>query len=154
MSFVRIGRSARIAAQVRGAAFSSRRAVKTYGPAVMRRLDMGVRTIPALVAAPTLSTHVLDTATGRPAAGLAVTLYRGSEVVGSATTDADGRIRELATGLAKGTYRLELDLGGYFARGEPAFITRVALDVELGEEDHYHVPLLVSRFGCVSYRGS
>lgn len=103
---------------------------------------------------PTLSTHVLDTGTGRPAAGLAVEVHRGDEVIARATTDGDGRVRELAGGvLSSGTYRLIFDVGGYF-HGETSFFKRVALDVELGVEGHYHVPLLLSRYGCVSYRGS
>lgn len=107
------------------------------------------------MAGATLSTHVLDTGTGRPAAGVAVSLYRGEQLVGSGTTDGDGRIRELGSGaLAKGTYRVVFDVGGYFARGERGFFSRVALDVDLGDDGHYHVPLLVSRYGCVSYRGS
>lgn len=108
-----------------------------------------------MAAAVTLSTHVLDTGTGRPAAGVEVSLYRGDARVGSGTTDADGRIRDLARGLATGTYRLVFEVGGYFrGRSEPAFFSRVSLDVELTGDGHYHVPLLMSRFGCVSYRGS
>lgn len=94
----------------------------------------------------TLSTHVLDTGTGRPAPGVSVALYRDDTVVASGTTDADGRIRELGRGLAPGTYRL------VFVVTSP-FFTRVALDVELGE-GHHHVPLLVSPYGIASYRGT
>lgn len=94
----------------------------------------------------TLSTHVLDTATGRPAAGVTVSLSRGDAVVGTATTDADGRIGELAGGLEPGTYRISFELASPFFR-------RVALDVEIGE-GHHHVPLLVSPYGIASYRGS
>lgn len=92
-----------------------------------------------------LSTHVLDTAAGRPAVGVAVELHADGAVVASAATDADGRAR-LAEGLAPGTYRL------VFHPPSP-FFTRVELQVELAE-GHYHVPLLVSPFGCASYRGS
>ena len=92
-----------------------------------------------------LSTHVLDTAAGRPAAGVAVELLRGRATVASAETDADGRAR-LAADLPPGTYRLA------FHPPSP-FFTRVELQVELAE-GHYHVPLLVSPFGCASYRGS
>lgn len=109
------------------------------------------------MAAATLSTHVLDTGTGRPADGVLVSVFRGDELVGTGTTDADGRIRELgAHGLAPGSYRIVFDIAPYF-RGQPggsAFFTRVTLEVELADGDHYHVPLLVSRYGCVSYRGS
>lgn len=105
---------------------------------------------------PTLSTHVLDTSTGRPAQGVGVFVYRDEALVASATTDADGRVRELAAGLRAGIYRLVFEVAAYF-RSQPggrSFFARVALDIEIGDEGHYHVPLLVSRFGCVSYRGS
>ena len=92
-----------------------------------------------------ISTHVLDTANGRPAAGVRVELYDGDRLVGSADTDADGRIRELAD-VGPGTYRL------VFHPPSP-FFKRVELEVELGD-GHYHVPLLVSPYACVTYRGS
>lgn len=108
-----------------------------------------------MAAAVTLSTHVLDTGSGRPAAGVDVSLFRDDTLVGSGTTDADGRIRDLARDLSKGSYRIVFDVGAYFrGRSEPAFFTRVSLDVDVSGDGHYHVPLLVSRFGCVSYRGS
>lgn len=94
----------------------------------------------------TLSTHVLDTGTGRPASGVKVSLSRDGSVVASATTDADGRIRDLGKALAPGGYRLEFELAS-------PFFKRVALDIEVGE-GHHHVPLLVSPFGIASYRGS
>jgi 5-hydroxyisourate hydrolase len=92
-----------------------------------------------------ISTHVLDTATGRPAAGVRVELYRGDELVASAETDADGRISELAD-VEPGTYRL------VFHPPSP-FFRRVELELELGGGD-YHVPLLVSPYACATYRGS
>jgi 5-hydroxyisourate hydrolase len=92
-----------------------------------------------------LSTHVLDTAAGRPTPGVAVELLRDGATVVSAETDADGRAR-LADDLPSGTYRL------VFHPPSP-FFTRVELQVELAD-GHYHVPLLVSPFGCASYRGS
>ena len=92
-----------------------------------------------------LSTHVLDTAAGRPAAGVRVELYRGAELVAEGTTDADGRIGALAD-TDPGAYRL------VFHPPSP-FFRRVELELELGE-GHYHVPLLVSPYGCASYRGS
>jgi 5-hydroxyisourate hydrolase len=93
----------------------------------------------------TLSTHVLDTGTGRPASGVTVELHRGDRLIASATTDGDGRIRELARDLAPGTYRLTFEV-------RSPFFSRVALDVEIGE-GHHHVPLVVSPFGVASYRG-
>lgn len=92
-----------------------------------------------------LSTHVLDTAAGVPAANVMVELLRGAEPIASTTTDDDGRAR-LAESLEAGVYRL------VFYPPSP-FFRRVELDVQL-EDGHYHVPLLVSPFSCASYRGS
>jgi 5-hydroxyisourate hydrolase len=92
-----------------------------------------------------LSTHVLDTGAGQPAVGIPVDLMRDGAVVASAETDADGRAR-LADDLEPGSYVLA------FSPPSP-FFTRVELQVEL-EDGHYHVPLLVSPYGCASYRGS
>ena len=94
---------------------------------------------------PSLSTHVLDTARGLPAAGVRVELTRAGEPVASAETDGDGRAC-LAEDLDPGTYRLA------FSPPSP-FFTRVELEIVL-DEGHYHVPLLVSPYGCASYRGS
>ena len=94
----------------------------------------------------TLSTHVLDTASGRPAAGIAVTVERDGAIVARGVTDDDGRVRELAASLTAGRYRLVFELPGRFFR-------RVAFDVEVGDGPH-HIPLLVSPFGVTSYRGS
>ncbi len=88
-----------------------------------------------------ISTHVLDTGRGAPAAGVRVELVGVAE----ATTDEHGRAH-LAKGLGPGEYRL------VFHPPSP-FFTRVELTVQL-EEGHYHVPLLVSPYGCASYRGS
>ena len=92
-----------------------------------------------------ISTHVLDTAQGKPAAGVRVELFSGDELVGAGVTDGDGRIRELAD-VEAGTYRL------VFHPPSP-FFKRVELEVELGDGDH-HVPLLVSPYACATYRGS
>jgi 5-hydroxyisourate hydrolase len=93
----------------------------------------------------TLSTHVLDTEHGRPAAGVRVELWQGEELLASGDTDADGRISELGEGRA-GTYRL------IFHPPSP-FFRRVELELELGD-GHHHVPLLFSSYGCATYRGS
>jgi 5-hydroxyisourate hydrolase len=93
-----------------------------------------------------LSTHVLDTGRGEPARGVRVELLRGADLVGSGETDDDGRIAELGTELDAGEYRL------VFHPPSP-FFRRVELEVSL-DDGHYHVPLLVSPFGCASYRGS
>jgi len=93
-----------------------------------------------------VSTHVLDTAAGKPAAGVRVELAQQREVVASGETDADGRIPALAGDLAPGRYEL------MFWPPSP-FFTRVELEIEL-EDGHHHIPLLVSPYGCASYRGS
>jgi 5-hydroxyisourate hydrolase len=92
-----------------------------------------------------LSTHVLDTGSGLPAAGVRVDLRRGEEVVVSAETDADGRAR-LAEELEPGRYRLAFEPPSPYFR-------RVELELELAD-GHHHVPLLVSSYGCATYRGS
>jgi 5-hydroxyisourate hydrolase len=93
-----------------------------------------------------ISTHVLDTAAGKPAAGVRVELLRDASPLAAAKTDEDGRIATLAEGLGPGTYSL------VFHPPSP-FFTKVELQVELAD-GHHHIPLLVSPFGCVSYRGS
>jgi 5-hydroxyisourate hydrolase len=94
----------------------------------------------------TVSTHVLDTERGRPAAGVRVELYGpDGSLAGEGVTDDDGRIATLGESRA-GTYRI------VFHPPSP-FFKRVELEVELGE-GHFHVPLLVSSYACASYRGS
>jgi 5-hydroxyisourate hydrolase len=93
-----------------------------------------------------LSTHVLDTGAGRPAAGVEVELWREGRIVASGQTDVDGRIPELAGDLESGSYTLVF-------RPPSVFFRQVSLEIAL-EESHYHVPLLVSPYGCASYRGS
>jgi 5-hydroxyisourate hydrolase len=143
---LRRGKSFRIAAHVFGAARSSSRALKLKGPAVIRSIVIaGVRYRPPMA---TLSTHVLDTASGRPARGVAVSLEKDGAVIARGVTDADGRVPQLADSLDPGRYRLVFDLDA------SNFFRRVALDVEIGSESKYHVPLLVTPFGVTSYRGS
>ena len=93
-----------------------------------------------------ISTHVLDTAQGKPATNVRVELAQEHQVVASGETDADGRIRELAKDLEPGRYEL------VFWPPSP-FFTKVEVEIEL-TEGHYHVPLLVSPYGCATYRGS
>jgi len=94
----------------------------------------------------TVSTHVLDTERGLPAAGIRVELLSvDGNLVGDGVTDGDGRIRELAES-APGTYRI------VFHPASP-FFKRIELEIELGE-GHHHVPLLISSYACASYRGS
>ncbi|WP_044335771.1 hydroxyisourate hydrolase [Sphingomonas hengshuiensis] len=108
----------------------------------------------------TLSTHVLDTTHGRPAAGVALRLQRGDALLFEGVTDADGRcagLRDVAA--PPGAYRLEFAVADYFraagvALPEPPFLDRVGIDFGIAGNGHYHVPLLVSPFGYSTYRGS
>jgi 5-hydroxyisourate hydrolase len=93
-----------------------------------------------------LSTHVLDTARGEPAAGILVELFQGAELVASGVTDTDGRIAEIAADLEPGSYRLVF-------HPETEFFARFEVEIALGE-GHFHVPLLVSPYSCTIYRGS
>ena len=110
---------------------------------------------------PTISTHVLDLATGDPAAGVGVALFRlgddGSpELISELRTDADGRIRDLLDGadLVDGDYQLAFDVGGY-AEDPDAFFQSAALALRVTDPGRsYHVPLLLSPFGMSTYRGS
>ena len=103
-----------------------------------------------------ITTHVLDTARGRPAAGVAIVLERADgERVGAGVTDADGRLKELGS-VGPGHYRLTFDTGGYFAAGgRDGFYPEVVVSFTVAEgEDHYHVPLLLNPYGYSTYRGS
>lgn len=112
-------------------------------------------------AGPTISTHVLDLASGEPASGVGVALFRlgdsGSpELLSELQTDADGRIRDLLEGaeLTEGDYQLAFDVGGY-ADDPDAFFQSVALALRVTDTSRsYHVPLLLSPFGMSTYRGS
>jgi 5-hydroxyisourate hydrolase len=98
-----------------------------------------------------LSTHVLDTVKGVPAAGVAIELRHGGELVG-ATTNEDGRARLLEQTPA-GEYELTFAVGDYF--GDKAFLDRVPVRFTIADpEAHYHVPLLVSPWSYSTYRGS
>ena len=98
-----------------------------------------------------LSTHVLDTVTGRPAAGVAVMLRREGAVVASVETNEDGRATFGEVG--GGEFELEFAVGDYF--GDAPFLDRVPLRFRIADPDaHYHVPLLVSPWAYSTYRGS
>jgi len=112
-----------------------------------------------------LTTHVLDTAHGTPAAGVSVRLYAldgGRTLCAEAVTNADGRTDSaLLEGAAmqSGQYELEYDVGDYFrARGhesgEPPFLGTVVIRVGLDADERFHVPLLVSPWSYSTYRGS
>jgi 5-hydroxyisourate hydrolase len=111
-----------------------------------------------------ITTHVLDTALGCPAAGLAVMLDRraddgGWEAVGRGQTDSDGRLRTIYPGTdapIPGVYRLTFDTQRYFeALDAEAFYPEVVVVFEtLAGQTHYHVPLLLAPFGYSTYRGT
>ena len=114
-----------------------------------------------------ISTHVLDTARGRPATGVAVSLARksgnGWTELAAASTDAGGRVGNLLPQVKDpaGTYRLRFDVGAYFAaQGAGAgadaapFYPYVEIVFQIRDVERYHVPLLVSPFGYTTYRGS
>ena len=108
-------------------------------------------------ARPTISTHVLDTERGVPAAGVHVTLYRLDIAAApirmtQALTDSDGRIRDLLERpLQTGEYRIEFDI----VHVDGSFFTKVALDIRVTDtERNYHVPLLLAPYAITTYRGS
>ncbi|HEV7425956.1 MAG TPA: hydroxyisourate hydrolase [Thermoanaerobaculia bacterium] len=99
-----------------------------------------------------ISTHVLDTAKGCPAAGVGITLENDRGVIARGVTDGDGRLKLIDDPPAAGTYRITFDTGGYDPNG---FFPRVVIEFRVaGEAKHYHVPLLLSPFGYSTYRGS
>jgi 5-hydroxyisourate hydrolase len=99
-----------------------------------------------------LTTHVLDTAHGRPAAGVEIELRRGDDLLTSATTGGDGRAKLLER-LEAGEYELTFAVGDYF--GQRAFLDRVPVRFTVTDPGaHYHVPLLVSPWSYSTYRGS
>ena len=114
-----------------------------------------------------LTTHVLDTAAGTPAAGVRITLAKlgatGPEMLAETATNADGRCDGpilAGTAFGKGRYELVFHVGAYFrAQGielpDPAFLDRVPIHFGIAEPgQHYHVPLLISPYGYSTYRGS
>ncbi len=118
---------------------------------------------PSASATPTISTHVLDTGTGLPAAAMHVILYKLGEDdrpirLTQALTDGDGRVRDLLERpMSPGTYRLEFNLAG--ARGsetgDDRFFRRLTVDLRVDDVSHsYHVPLLLAPFSMTTYRGS
>lgn len=109
-----------------------------------------------------ITTHVLDTARGRPAAGVGVTLEKETAgswtLVGRGATDADGRARDLTSGASveAGRYRLTFDTGAYHSSaGVAGFYPYATIVFDIHDAaQHHHVPLLLSPFGYSTYRGS
>jgi 5-hydroxyisourate hydrolase len=105
----------------------------------------------------TLSTHVLDTSLGRPAAGIRVSLESASGAdFGEGVTDADGRIPSFGPErLGAGDYRLRFDSGSYFTQlGMTGFYPEVVVTFTVEGDEHFHVPLLLNPYGYSTYRGS
>ncbi len=107
----------------------------------------------------TITTHVLDTALGRPARGVPVRLTRiapDQAVVAEANTDDDGRVTELGPDqAARGTYQLRFDVAAYAAAtGQDCFFPEVTVTFAVTDARHHHVPLLLSPFAYSTYRGS
>jgi 5-hydroxyisourate hydrolase len=109
-----------------------------------------------------ITTHVLDTSMGKPAAGVHVTLSRretdGFIELGRAVTDADGRVRAFLPDVpvTAGSYQLGFETAAHFrASGRDAFFERVVLEFVVADaSQHHHVPLLLTPFGYSTYRGS
>ena len=104
-----------------------------------------------------LSTHVLDAVSGRPAAGVSVTLTDAAgALLAEASTDEDGRIGELAPAPLAGVYRLRFDTAGYFAtQGVTGFYPEIVIAFEITDPaGKYHVPVLLSPYAYSTYRGS
>ncbi|MGO1282716.1 MAG: hydroxyisourate hydrolase [Psychrobacter sp.] len=119
----------------------------------------------------TLSSHILDTHLGKPAADVAVTLHRINDsgdatILASAITNADGRVatdswqfdstlENNASDLSHGRYTLTFDTQSYFdAQQLTAFYPQVIIDFMVRDDNHYHIPLLLSAHGYSTYRGS
>ena len=112
-----------------------------------------------------LTTHILDTANGRPANNVTLRLYLDAaprQLLATTVTNEDGRTDAALlddAAIATGTYELEFDMGDYFAAqgntlSEPPFLDTVLIRFALRADEHYHVPLLVSPWSYSTYRGS
>jgi 5-hydroxyisourate hydrolase len=112
-----------------------------------------------------LTTHILDTTQGGPAAGVAIRLFLLGErrkQVADVMTNTDGRTQEAlleGASMVTGTYELEFDIGDYFrnnnvAVDDPAFLDTVVIRFSVKNDEHYHVPLLCSPWSYSTYRGS
>ena len=103
-----------------------------------------------------VSTHVLDSVLGRPAAGIAVRLFSGGDLIAEGVTDRDGRCRLTEDTTSAGTHRLVFATGEWFAgQDRETFYPEVVLSFAVREPaEHHHVPLLLAPFAYSTYRGS
>ncbi len=105
-----------------------------------------------------ITTHILDLVKGKPAAGIAVSLYSGDQLISTGQTDTDGRVEswEQTFDITAGKYRLEFDVEPWFtSKGESTFYEDVHISFRVDDtREHYHVPLLLSPYGYSTYRGS
>jgi 5-hydroxyisourate hydrolase len=103
-----------------------------------------------------ISTHVLDTVKGEPAAGIVIRLEREGRELGRGITDVDGRLADFGVGaLTAGVYRLVFETEAYLGAGGAAFFPEVVVTFRAdGRRPRYHVPLLLSPYAYSTYRGS
>ena len=111
-----------------------------------------------------ISTHVLDTVTGKPAPGVPVRLEKWLSAtepseewksIALGATDADGRCRDLDSDASEGMYRLRFDVQSYFThRGRTSIYPEITIQFHCNDEAHYHLPLLLSDNSYTTYRGS
>jgi hydroxyisourate hydrolase len=109
-----------------------------------------------------LTTHILDTSTGRPADGITVILEQSEtgswKKIAEGVSNKDGRITNLLVSgmlMKKGIYRLTFDSAAYFkAQNKKTFYPEITIQFETTDDSHYHVPLLLNPFGYTTYRGS
>ena len=109
-----------------------------------------------------ITTHVLDTTKGQPAAGITVILYKGENdewtEIARGHTDSNGRIADLLKKdmlLQKSIYKLRFETKDYFDKSNiPTFYPYVEIDFDISTQEHYHIPLLLNPFGYSTYRGS
>ena len=108
-----------------------------------------------------LTSHILDTTSGKPAEGVTIVLYHGGNdewtEIGRGNTDTDGRIKDISKKdqLEQGIYKLRFETKDYFDKGNiKTLYPYVEIIFEIDSADHYHVPLLLNPFGYYTYRGS
>ena len=106
-----------------------------------------------------ITTHILDTVLGKPAAGIGVRLEMFDEeswlLLAESATDADGRCRNLTTEASPGLYRITFSTGAYFKeKGRSSIYPEISITLNCGEDTHYHLPLLLSENSYTTYRGN